>query len=129
MGAKKPRRDNLDKYNKADESGEIVLDVEICDAPDPEDAHSGMDIFLSWLLNVSFSRASATLRRLKPQEEAKEDADLWDIARRDVRKYFVHKKPNRPEAHSRGKTALASSWIAELIAGSGIDSDITDFSP
>ena len=78
---------------------------------------------------MSFSVASSTLRWLKSQEEAKEDADLCGVARRDSQNYFVAKKPNRPEAHARGTSAIASSWIAELIAGPGIDSDITGFAP
>ena len=65
MGAKQPSTDNLDKYYPADESGEIVLDVEKVEAEEPGEAHAGRELFLSWLRNMSFSCASATLRWLK----------------------------------------------------------------
>ena len=126
---KKTPLDNIGKYCKPGESGEIVLDVETSAPIDPEDAHAGREISLSWLLNLSLSCASATLRRFKSQEEAKEDADLWDIARRALQKYFVAKDPCRPAAHARGAPEVASSWISELVDGPGIGSDITDCVP
>ena len=108
------------------DGGDVVVDVNAHEPMDCEEAYAGRVVFLPWLLNVGFPRASHAFRWVRTKIGERGEIDLRDIARRELAKAYASHEPDHPAEHARGASAVASSWIAGLILLSGIVVEIPD---